>query len=462
MAEAATPDPVYGSPASSHAAWIQPSSPNRPCRARNATSTPASRIVPSQSSRMSISRTSHPSLRSAAAAAAPVRRETSRSADTPPRNTPTFLPANANRSDIEIPPHFDLGQEQDAAGHPPRALSTGQEPPDIRSGGASPVHEEICVLLGEAGVPFPLALHSRPLEQLPGLSHALGRIAERGPKGLLSPRLAGTTLLVELPHPLEHGLPRPGPEPEPGPHNDPLDGIFRLAVPEPDRPRLDPVNLPFGVDHLHPLHQLPDALPVRPGVHRQRAAHRSRDPRERLYPRKSGPGTEHGQPGKHRSRLDDHRPVGEEHHLGEVLLRAQHGGRHAFVRHQEVGSRPQDLYRAPRATLGHDDLPDLRRRPRKHQPIGGTPDPDGGVLPQIHLERDLNVPHDRPGLPAPPAPTAGEGLRPVSRHRRPPSSERCPPVAGGREPPPPHRRLYPNTGHPDVRAPRPRCTALRR
>src|SRR5512141_564141 len=199
MAEAATPDPVYGSRASSHAAWMQPSSPNRPCRARNATSTPASRIVPSQSSRGSISRTSHPSRRSAAAAAAPVRRETSLSAEIPPRNTPTFLPANPVLSDIEVPPHFHLGKEEDAAGHPHRALAAGEEPSDIRRGGASPVHEEVRVLRGEAGVPFPLALHPRPLQQLPGLSHALGRIPERRPEGPLSPRLAGTTLLVELP-----------------------------------------------------------------------------------------------------------------------------------------------------------------------------------------------------------------------------------------------------------------------
>src|SRR3989304_6103374 len=106
--------------------------------------------------------------RRAAAAADPVRRETTRSAETPPRNTPTFLPANATRSDIEIPPHFHLGQEQYAAGHPNRALAAGQEPPGIRCGGAPPVHEEVGVLLGEACVPFHLALHPRPLEPLPG------------------------------------------------------------------------------------------------------------------------------------------------------------------------------------------------------------------------------------------------------------------------------------------------------
>jgi hypothetical protein len=37
MALAATPDPVYASPAASHSAWMVPSSPNGPWRARNTT-----------------------------------------------------------------------------------------------------------------------------------------------------------------------------------------------------------------------------------------------------------------------------------------------------------------------------------------------------------------------------------------------------------------------------------------
>src|SRR5690606_5755487 len=92
-------------PMISSSPWITPSSPPRPCRAMNAKS-----ISRSWANRLSLNRTSMattlaPRFCRAARTALPLRREISRSADSPPNNTP-ILPSACNCPFISAPLHF--------------------------------------------------------------------------------------------------------------------------------------------------------------------------------------------------------------------------------------------------------------------------------------------------------------------------------------------------------------------
>src|SRR5512134_1917523 len=97
---------------------MQPSSPNRPCSAMNATSTPELRTPASQSPVMSTSRTLYPRRRRAATAAAPVRSDTSLSEDSPPRNTPTVFSRYFPFSGIGDPPQLHFEGQIDPRHHP--------------------------------------------------------------------------------------------------------------------------------------------------------------------------------------------------------------------------------------------------------------------------------------------------------------------------------------------------------
>jgi hypothetical protein len=90
-ADPRTFDPVYGIAIISSIPWMQPSSPRRPCRARNATSIFADRMATSAGTRSSMTTrtTSWPRASSALATPSPVRREISLSALVPPMITPT-------------------------------------------------------------------------------------------------------------------------------------------------------------------------------------------------------------------------------------------------------------------------------------------------------------------------------------------------------------------------------------
>src|SRR5512134_3763034 len=114
---------------------MQPSSPNRPCSAMKATSTPELRTPASQSPVMSTSRTLYPRRRRAATAAPPVRNETSLSEDSPPRNTPTVLSRYFPFSGIWDPPELHFEAKIDPRHHPNAFPAPLDEAQRIRGAG---------------------------------------------------------------------------------------------------------------------------------------------------------------------------------------------------------------------------------------------------------------------------------------------------------------------------------------
>jgi len=308
---------------------------------------------------MSISRTSHPSLRSAAAAAAPVRRETSRSAETHQGTRPLSSRRMRAVQNIEVPPHFDLGQEQDAAGHPHRALARDRSR-RTSAAVARPLFTRKFACFSEKQAspsrsPFIPARSSSSLAfpTFPGgFRNADPKVFS--PHGWLARRFSFVCRIRSNTDSLVPGAKR-----ETRPDDDPLNGVFCLTVPEPDLPCLDPVDLPpASTTSTHSV-----SAPMfcrRPRRHRQRAAYRPRDSGERLHSGKSRQGAEHRHPWEHHTRLRDHRAGGEEHDLRKVLLGAQHGGGHPAVGHEEVAPRPEDPDRPALPALRHDEFPDLR------------------------------------------------------------------------------------------------------
>src|SRR3990170_2863399 len=422
-AEAATPDPVYGTRASSKAPWMQPSSPRRPWSAMKATSISAFRIAESQSPRMSISTTGYPFRRSAEAAAPPVRSDTSRSEDSPPRNTPTVFPRNRPFSFIGDPPHFPLGAKRDPRQLPPPPPPARDEPQDVGRAGPPPVDHEIGVLLRKHRVSLAGALHPRPLQKDRRPLQA-GGIPEGGAERPLPPGLAGAAPLVERLHAGKRVVGMPRTEPEPRTGDDPPHGVLGRPVGKTDVPRRDPVQRPLGIHDFHPLDDIPDGTAVRPGVHRQRSAHRTRDPTQFLGPGEGGQGAQDREPREHHTRVGNRRPPRGEENLSHVLLEADHRAANAAVRHEQVAAPPQRPHFPVRGALRREDLLDLPHRAGEDQPFGRPTDSDGGELPHLGAEHLLD-----------------------------PFSEICRPIAVGAEPPPPLPRPSLRKRSPCVRGP---------
>ena len=84
MADAVTPEPVYGIRIASRSPWTQPSSPQRPWSALKATAIRSARSRAASSGSTSTRTASYPFSWSAFAMAAPVLSDTSRSDDWPP------------------------------------------------------------------------------------------------------------------------------------------------------------------------------------------------------------------------------------------------------------------------------------------------------------------------------------------------------------------------------------------
>src|SRR3970282_529888 len=153
----------------------------------------------SQSPRISISTPGYPFRRSADAAAPPVRSDTSRSEDSPPRNTPTVFPRNRPFSLIGNSPHLHLGGKRDVRQLPHRLPPPRNEPQDVGRAGPPPVDHEIGVLLRKHRVSLAGALHPHPLQKDRRPLQA-GGIPEGGAERPLPPGLAGAAPLVERLH----------------------------------------------------------------------------------------------------------------------------------------------------------------------------------------------------------------------------------------------------------------------
>src|SRR3990172_5529191 len=241
---------------------MQPSSPNRPCSARKATSAPAPRMPANQSPRMSIWDPAYPFRRRACAAAPPVRSDTSRSEDSPPRNPPTVFPRYLPFSGIEGAPQFDFECKVDPRHHP-YLLSASHDEPERFGGGCPPrVDQEIGVLLREKGIALPRALHPCLLQQ--PARFLVRRIAEGRAEGPLPPGLGRAALLVQRFHPGEHLVRNAGGQSEAHPGDYPPHGERCLAVRKPDVVRNEPVQSPFGVHDFHPLRGFPRELRLYP------------------------------------------------------------------------------------------------------------------------------------------------------------------------------------------------------
>src|SRR5512140_562691 len=216
IAEARTPEPVYGTRSTSRSPWTHPSSPQRPWSALKATSIRCSRSRAARSSSTSTSVTSWPFETRASAHAFPVLSATSRSVDFPPYSTASRFPVHFGIVDsrraglarlqvLKLPdvfckelaeePHLGLEPDPERLLHP-RSRKV-EEREHVARGRAPEVRDEVRVDVGPRGVSDAVALQADRLDEPPG--EVARRVAEGRAEGRAVGRLrAAAALPVRL------------------------------------------------------------------------------------------------------------------------------------------------------------------------------------------------------------------------------------------------------------------------